>query len=180
MTNILLALFLMLPGSSSFEDDLNHVRQYLELFQSGNVPTLADLYKYDGVISDEDEEKLENVICVKNNWVPVDSNVSCINYSKARRVNIDKTPSMYLAWLKTHLPDVSSMELVNVQQYQGKDDLEHKIIVVRNNYGEMKMYATLGEESTREQFGSLFIYEINGKKVSEMFADDLKAGYQPK
>ncbi len=170
----------MLPGSSFSEDDLNHVRQYLELFQNDNVPTLADLYKYDGVISDEDEEKLENVICLKNNWIPVDSNISCINYSKGRRENINKTPSMYLEWLKTRLPDVRVMKLIDIQYYQGKGELQYKIITIRSNCGNIKLFATLGDESTREQLGSLFISEINGKKVSEMFADDLKAGYQPK
>lgn len=168
---VVLAVVALLPWAGHCQEDAGVLlREFVATLDRG--PVLADANRY---VGPETEWQLEKMVCLEMGWEPLGWH--CVHLTRIRADNDQKSPSLYLSWLRTKLPRDPAITILDVETHL-ESPQQYQLIRARLDEVEVLFFRNLNLH-LEGPFGELHVREIDGVKVKTLLERDRENGFTP-
>lgn len=170
--HLIVGIMIFVLSPNSFADNVTSDIKQLLQYLAKPSPTLAD---YDRFYGQHDESEADFMIeeCKKHGWEPAIEHPKCLEYIRNHEdeANREQTPSMFLAWLKSKLPNLNNPQ-ITIHKIKRDLSSEFEIfhfesIEASINGTKVVFYKSVGIEAV-EHNGIISIGSINGVSINQM------------
>lgn len=178
---LIVAGAILFPLVSNADKDVSsklvdvEIERYQKILFLKRTPTLRDYYYWYGNGA-EGERDLAIQECRRNGWLPSVDDAACRKYLSEREETPDKTPSLYIGWLRSFFSEHLNNSKFQVQKVTPKREtklIAHNIIDVTVNGHKLQLLQIALPEDSRETLGRLFITRIDNIDVNQLLAESL-------